>query len=72
LQDALVFLVKAYLKPILSDSSEIGYCKINFCNVHVKLCRISVEVKMTLKQEIIELVRLGAAEYIRDAGFSSS
>jgi len=27
---------------------------------------------MTLKQEIIELVRLGAAEYIRDAGFSSS
>jgi len=30
-----------------------------------------MEVEITLKQEIIELVRLSATEGIRDAGFSS-
>jgi len=28
LQNALVFLVEAYLKPVLDDPSRIGYCKI--------------------------------------------
>jgi len=30
-----------------------------------------MEVEITLKQEIIELVRLSTTEGIRDAGFSS-
>ena len=30
-----------------------------------------MEIKMTLEQEIIELVRLSATEGVRDAGFSS-
>ena len=34
--------------------------------------QIGTEVKIILKQEIIELVRLGATESIRDVGFSSS
>jgi len=72
LQDALVFLVKAYFKPVLSNFSKIGHCKINFCNVHVKLCEISMKVKITLKQEIIKLVKLGTTKYIRDVNFSSS
>jgi len=46
---ALVFLVEAYLKPALGDSSEIGYYKVNFCNVHVELYRISMEIKISLK-----------------------
>jgi len=29
LQDALVFLVEAYFKPVLDNSSEIGYCEVN-------------------------------------------
>jgi len=72
LQNALVFLIEAYFKPVLDNSSEIGYCKINFCNIYVKLHRISIEIKMILKQEIIELVRLSAAESVENVGFSSS
>jgi len=30
-----------------------------------------MEIKMTLNQEIIELVRLSAAEGVRNAGFGS-
>ena len=70
MQDTLVFLVEAYLKPVLDYFSEIGHCKVDFCNVHVKLCWISTEIEMTLKQEIIELVRLSAAKDVRDVGFS--
>jgi len=49
LQNALVFLVEAYLKLVLSDSHEIDYYKVDFCNVYVKLCRVGIEVKTTLK-----------------------
>ena len=38
-----------YFKLFLGYSSEIGHCKVDFCNVHVKLCWISVEVEMTLE-----------------------
>ena len=61
-----------YLKPILGYFSEVGYCKIDFCNVHVELCRISIEVETTLKQKIIELIKLSATESVSDASFSSS
>jgi len=71
LQDVFVFLVEAYLKPVLGDSSKIDYYKVDFHNVYVKLHQISMEIKVILKQEIIELVRLSATEDIRDAGFSS-
>ena len=71
MQNALVFLVKAYLKPVLGNSSKIGYYKVNFHNVYIELHKISTEVKMILKQEIIELVRLSAAKYVRDVSFSS-
>ena len=71
LQDVLVFLVEAHLKPVLGYSSEISHCKVDFYNIYVKLCWISMEITITLKQEIIELVRLSAAESIKNAGFSS-
>jgi len=72
LQDALIFLVEVHLKPVLGYSSEIGYCKVNFYNVHVELYRIGAEVEVTLKQEIIELIRLSATEDIGNIGFDSS
>ena len=64
----LIFLVEAYLKPVLGHSSEISYCKINFHNV--ELYEINTEVKIILKQEIIKLFRLSTTESVRDEGFS--
>ena len=69
MHNALVFLVEAYFKPVLSNSSEIGHCKISFHNIYVKLYGINAEVKIALKQEIIKLVRLGTTECARDMGF---
>jgi len=71
LQNTLVFLVEAHLKLVLGYSSEIGHYKVDFCNVHVKLHQISVEIEITLKQEIIKLVRLSATESVGNASFSS-
>jgi len=44
LKDALVFLVEAHLKLVLDYSSKVGYCKVDFCNVRVKLHQISIEI----------------------------
>ena len=49
MQDVLVFLVKAYLKPVLGYSSKIGHCKVDFCNVCVELSQISTEVEVVLE-----------------------
>jgi len=71
LKNALVFLVEAYLKLVLGYSSKIGHCEVNFHNVYVKLHWVSTEIKATLEQEIIKLVRLSATESVGDVGFSS-
>ena len=70
MQNILVFLVEAYLKPILGNFSKIGHCEINLCNVYVELHRIDIEVKTTLKQKIIKLVRLSIAKSIGNTSFS--
>jgi len=70
LQNILVFLVEVHLKPVLGYSSEIGHCEVDFHNVYVELHWISAEIKVTLEQEIIELVKLSATESIGDMGFS--
>ena len=70
--DVLVFLVKAYLKLVLSNSREIGYCKIDLHNIHTELCEVCMKIYITLKQEIIKLVRLSIAKSIRNIGFSFS
>ena len=49
LKDTLVFLVEAYLKPVLGYSSKIGHCKIDFHNIYVKLHWISTEVEVILE-----------------------
>jgi len=72
LQNALVFLVEAYFKPVLDYSHEIGHCEVDFCNVCIELHWISAKIKVILKQEIIKLVKLSTTEGIRNAGFSSS
>ena len=44
MQDVLVSLIEAYLKPVLDYSSEISYSEVDFHNVYVELYQISVEV----------------------------
>ena len=56
MKNVLVFLVEVHLKPVLGYSSKIGYYKVDFCNVCVELHQVNMEIKMTLEQEIIELV----------------
>ena len=71
MQDALVFLVEAYLKPVLGCFSEISHCEVDFCNVLIELCWINMEIQTILEQEIIKLVRLSTAEGVGDVDFSS-
>ena len=49
MQNALVLLVEAYFKLVLGYSSEIGHCKVNFCNIYVKLHEIGIEIKTILE-----------------------
>ena len=72
MQDALVFLVEAHFKLVLDYSSKIGHCKVDFHNVYVELYQISMEIKITLEQEIIKLVKLSTTESVRNMSFSSS
>ena len=69
LQDILVFLIEAHLKLVLSNFYKVGYYKVDFYNVHIKLHGIGVKVEVILKQEIIELVRLNTVKSVSDAGF---
>ena len=71
MQNILVFLVEVHLKLVLGYFYKIGHCNVDFCNIYIKLCWISMEIEVTLKQEIIELVRLNATKGISDTGFSS-
>jgi len=48
-KDLLFFLIKFYLKSVLDYTSEIGYCKVDFCNIGGKLCWVSMEVEITLE-----------------------
>ena len=38
MKDFLFFLVKFYLKLILSYTSKVGYYKVDFCNNDQRLC----------------------------------
>jgi len=58
LQDTLIFLVEAHLKLVLSDSSKISYCKINFYIVCIELYRIGMEVKTTLDVKLGVLLKV--------------
>ena len=49
MQNTLVFLVEAHLKPVLGYSSEVGHYEVDFCNVYVELYRVGVEIEMILE-----------------------
>ena len=43
-EDLLFFLVKSYIKLVLYYTSEIGYCKIDLCNIEYKLYLVGTKV----------------------------
>jgi len=52
----------------LHYTGKIDHCKIDFFFIGEKLWGISMEVELTLKQEVIELVRIRAIEGVQNAG----
>ena len=44
LKDILIFLVETYLKLVLDNLREIGYCKFDLCNIYVELHEICVKI----------------------------
>ena len=72
MQNALIFLVEAYLELVLGDSSKICYYEVDFYNVHIKLHRVYTKVEITLEQKIIKLIKLSIVEDISSIDFSSS
>ena len=74
MKNALILLVKTYFKLILGNSRKIHYHKIDLCNIYIKLCKVCVEVKIILEQEIIKLVKLSLStiKSISSIGSSSS
>ena len=42
LKDVLIFLVEAYFKLVWDNPREIGYHRINFYNVYIKLYSVDV------------------------------
>ena len=71
MKNILVLLVKTHFKPVLNDSREIGHCKVDLCNVHIKLHNVCVKIKTTLEQKIVELVRLNTTGGVKNVDFSS-
>jgi len=44
LKDILIFPGKTYLKIVLGNFREIGYCKVNLCDVYIELYRICMKI----------------------------
>ena len=44
LKDILIFLVKTYLKLVLDNLREIGYHKVDLCNIYIELHEICVKI----------------------------
>jgi len=49
MEDLLFFLIESYLKLVLYNTSEVGYCKVNFDNIYYELCQVGIKVKTTLE-----------------------
>ena len=67
MMNASILLFQCYLKPVLYHSGHISHCKIDFVVVRFKNGRSGAEVKMTLEEEIVKLVRVRSVKDIRNA-----
>ena len=62
-----ILLFQCYLKPVLYHSRHISHCEIDFVVVRFKNGRSGVEVKTTLEEEMVKLVRVRSVKDIRNA-----
>ena len=64
--NASILLFQCYLKPILYHSGHISHCKIDFVNIWLKESWSGVEIKTTLEEEMVQLVRVRSVKDIRN------
>jgi len=67
MMNASILLFQCYLEPVLYYSGHISHCKIGFVAVRFKNGRSGVEVKTTLEEEMVKLVRVRSVKDIRNA-----
>ena len=46
LEDTLIFLIEVYLKIVLDNFQKIYHCKVNLCNIYIKLYKICINRKL--------------------------
>ena len=67
MMNASILLFQCYLKPVLYHSGHISHCKIDFVNIRFKESWSGAEVKTTLEEETVKLVRVRSIKDIRNA-----
>jgi len=65
--NASILLFQGYLKPVLYHSGHISHCKIDFVNIRLKESWSGEEVKTTLEEETVKLVRVRSVKDIQNA-----
>ena len=58
MMNVLILLFQCYLKPVLYHSGHISHCEIDFVKIRLKESWSGAEVKTTLKEETVKLVRV--------------
>ena len=58
MMNALILLFQCYLKPVLYHSGHISHCEIDFVKIRLKESWSGAEIKTTLEEETVQLVRV--------------
>ena len=66
MMNASILLFQCYLKPVLYHSGHISHCKIDFVNIRFKESWSGAEVKTTLEEETVKLVRVRSVKDIQN------
>ena len=66
MMDASILLFQCYLKPVLYHSGHISHCEIDFVKIQLKESWSGAEVKMTLEEETVKLVRVRSIKDIQN------
>ena len=53
-----ILLFQCYLKPVLYHSRHISHCEIDFVKIRLKESWFGAEIKTTLEEETVQLVRV--------------
>jgi len=67
MMNASILLFQCYLKPVLYHSGHISHCEIDFVEIRLKESWSRAEVKTTLEEETVKLVRVCSVKDIWNA-----